>query len=94
MAVGPVIPKLYKALQRFGAGRIEEDIPADDSIEDGSKEMEVIRGVWDGFKGFTGSQLSTLTHKPGTPWSQIWDQNQFAIIPDELIGAYYKQQLP
>jgi uncharacterized phage-associated protein len=91
---GPVIPKLYKPLQKYGAGQVSEDIPAPDELDSTSREMEIVRGVWDGFKNFTGSQLSNLTHKPGTPWSQTWEKAQFAVIPDDVIGSYYKQQLP
>jgi uncharacterized phage-associated protein len=89
---GPVIPKLYKELQRYGAGDVAEEIQATDS--EGSTEAEVVRGVWDAHKGYTGSQLSSLTHKQGTPWSVTWEKERFAVIPEELIAGYYKQQMP
>ena len=91
---GPVIPKLYKVLQKYGAGDVAEEIQATDSVADGSEESEIVRGVWDAHKSYTGSQLSSLTHKQGTPWSLTWEKERFAIIPEELIASYYKQQIP
>jgi len=90
---GPVVPKLYKALQSYGSGIVTQDIPSEDELTEG-EEMEIVRGVWDGYKQYTGSQLSNLTHKPGSPWSSTWEKERFAVIPPELIGSYYKQLLP
>lgn len=90
---GPVVPVLYKKLQGYGSGFVEEPIQSPDSIEPASPEMEIIRGVWEGFGRFSGHQLSELTHRPGTPWHVTWDREKFAKIPQDLIARYYQETL-
>lgn len=87
---GPVYPKLYKKLRKYGAGEVSEPIPAADSIPIGSREAALVQEVWRGYRGKGGSVLSAMTHREGTPWSQIWKQTPHADIPDELIKAHYK----
>ena len=88
---GPVIPKLYKNLQRYGSNFVTESLPADDSLPTDSKEYEIIKAVWQAYGHYTGSQLSALTHRENTPWSQTWAKKQFDVIPTDLIGDYYKK---
>jgi uncharacterized phage-associated protein len=35
---------------------------------------KLIGKIWDVYGGFTGKQLSNLTHQEKTPWHQIWTQ--------------------
>lgn len=65
---GPVIPKLYKALQRFGNGEVSERLQADDKIDEGSFAYKLIRKVWESYGTMTGLELSALTHRRDTPW--------------------------
>lgn len=87
---GPVIPNLYKSLQKYGNGFVTDFIETDDKIDDNSSEMEIIRAVWKSYGHMTGAQLSALTHKPGTPWSVTWAQKQFDVIQTDLIREHYK----
>jgi uncharacterized phage-associated protein len=90
---GPVIPKLYKALQRYGNGEVSEPIQCIDDgiIEPSSEKEEIIKAVWNAYGNFSGSKLSALTHKEGTPWSETWKKDKYGIIPIELIRDHYKQ---
>ncbi len=91
---GPVIPNLYKTLRHYGAGEVKELIPTDAApISEDGAEMEIIREVWQDYGDFSGLQLSDLTHRKGTPWSETWRINQFGVISDELIGEHYRQDL-
>ena len=89
---GPVIPKLYKALQKYGNGHVTELIPdAGGDIPVSTDEYSLIQNVWEAYGDFTGAQLSTLTHKPGTPWSETWANNKFGIIDPEIIAEHYRR---
>ncbi len=91
---GPVIPNLYKTLKRYGAGEVKELIPTDAApISGDTEEMEIIREVWQDYGEFSGWELSDLTHRKGTPWSETWRNNPFGVISDELIAEYYRQDL-
>jgi uncharacterized phage-associated protein len=88
---GPVVPKLYKPLQKYGSGLVTELLPDEGNpVPDNSDEMKVIFAVWKAFKDFDGFQLSGITHQEGTPWIKTWRNKQYAVIPNELIGEYYK----
>lgn len=86
---GPVIPKLYKSLQKYGSGFIKEFLASEDTVED-EEDLDVIKGVWDAYGHYTGIQLSTLTHQKNTPWSITWEKERFSVIPNELIAQHYK----
>ena len=89
---GPVIPPLYDALKEYGADvvrkRLETSTPP---IEPESTESKVIEVVWAGYGGFSGPELSAMTHKPGSPWDQVWEAGKKRPIPTETIAAYYRQ---
>jgi uncharacterized phage-associated protein len=92
---GPVIPELYQELKMYGNNEIpklyfNENIkPADQSL---------VRAVYDSYGSMSGVELSELTHRRGTPWDQIWNQQngknqQNQIISDNLIATYYLDHL-
>ena len=89
---GPVIPNLYKTLRHYGAGEVKELIPTDAAtISEDSLEMEIIKEVWQDYGELSGLELSDLTHRKGTPWSETWRNNQFGVISDELIAEHYRR---
>jgi uncharacterized phage-associated protein len=86
---GPVVPKLYKDLQKYGSGQVSDAIPVavDESAD--AAVVGVLKAVWRAYGGKTGSQLSEITHRPGTPWSKTWADSKFGVIPIQEIKAYY-----
>lgn len=91
---GPVIPKLYKPLRKYGAEEVTEAIPTtDEAVPADSEEMDVIRAVWETYGHFTGSKLSGMTHREGSPWSKTWTAEPYEIISNESIGEYYRTLL-
>ena len=90
---GPVVPELYKRLQRFGRGEVRESINAPDELDPKSKEAEIIRSVFDAYGNKSAFALSRLTHKPGTPWSKVWRTDPYGIIPQKIIQDHYRELL-
>lgn len=89
---GPVIPKLYKSLQKYGSGDVTTLLPSEDVVEN-EEDMDLIKGVWDAYGQYSGMQLSALTHKENTPWSITWATQKFGIIDPELIKKHYKDMV-
>jgi uncharacterized phage-associated protein len=87
---GPVIPKLYKSLQKYGRNFVTGNLESEDSLPRNSTEMEIVKAVWEGYGHLSGGHLSALTHKSNTPWSITWESDPFGVIPDPLIAEYYK----
>jgi uncharacterized phage-associated protein len=91
---GPVIPSLYHELKKYGARKVTDPIPADSEIEEGTAEMKILENVWLSYKKFNALQLSEMTHKEGTPWSNVWKETQkHTVIPDHLIRTHYQHLL-
>lgn len=87
---GPVVPELYKKLQKYGSGIVTERINEDDLINFDKNSLSVIEAVYENYKEYTGMQLSDLTHQKGTPWSATWDVNKYGVIPADDIHMFYK----
>lgn len=93
---GPVIRDLYKALQKYGAGEVTEYISQPSRETLSSTHRAIVDVVEESYSGFTGPQLSTMTHKAGTPWANNYDPHSFwnsEPIPDGEIEAYYVELL-
>lgn len=91
---GPVIPKLYKPLRKYGAGVVTEPIPTDDPpVDPKSLEMGIIEAVWKSYGNLSGPRLSAITHEDDSPWSITWNAAQYGVIPNELIAEHYSQLL-
>lgn len=87
---GPVIPKLYKSLQKYGSDFVTDPLETTDEIIAGSDEADIIKAVLDNYGHYSASQLSNLTHRRDTPWSKTWDKEKFSVIDNDLIKEYYQ----
>lgn len=65
-----------------------------------AQERIVLDAVLANYEALTGPQLSALTHKPGTPWSQtrlsagVSEGESCQVeIPEDLIADHYSQVL-
>jgi Uncharacterized phage-associated protein len=91
---GPVIKDLYYSLREYGAGIVTQPIPILSSDSLSETHRKILATVEDAYGRFTGPQLSTMTHKPGTPWAKVYSPNRDSeIIPDPVIAEYYAQLL-
>lgn len=100
---GPVIPVLYRRLRHLGNNPIRESIPLEstDFIMDGkieldSKIRQFLESIWDSMKNYSATDLSTASHKEGSPWHEmVFKRNNGKIlysqdIDQELIKEYFK----
>lgn len=92
---GPVLRSLYDRYEIFGAEQI--DGPEQNGVEHPELapiHRAVIDFVHGAYKDELDTDLSELTHEPGTPWSEIYtSQGLDAVIPAELIQSHYRQML-
>jgi uncharacterized phage-associated protein len=93
---GPVLPSLYKALQRRGDESIggyllewdtkrQKAIPLVISVAI-EEFWDVLLRVWDKYGKLTDAELSTLAHQPGSPWEQT---RAMAPIDNELTRQHF-----
>jgi uncharacterized phage-associated protein len=97
---GPVISSLYKMFKEYGSCAIPEnqieilptlpqDVPPD--------RIALLDAVWKKYSKLTASQLSTLTHQPGSPWDQVTKggtvNEKYISIPNNIIQEFYQKKL-
>jgi uncharacterized phage-associated protein len=95
---GPVLSSLYQKFKKYRWNRITdyaEDIEPQTGepkalvvAASDEKFYEVFKAVWERYKGFSGAQLSALTHAPNTPWSKAREAGR-QYIPDEDIREHF-----
>src|SRR4051794_38624318 len=70
---GPVIKTLYDSLRQYGAGTVTDMVNILPSQQVSETFRALIDVVGDAYGRFSGPQLSTMTHRAGTPWREIFD---------------------
>jgi len=93
---GPVVPSLYTAFKRFGASAITEKavVPGNrPTLAEDARQL--IEQVWNKYKKFSASQLSTLTHEPGSAWHWTMKNSwpfEPLTISDALIADEFQRR--
>ena len=54
-------------------------------------ERSIINQVWARYGPISGARLSSMTHQPNTPWSQIYEGGRNRVIPNDLIQTHYRE---
>ena len=90
---GPVIPQLYKSLQKYGSNFVDDSVDAVDVMLEEDNKFDLLDAVYRNYGHYSGSELSALTHQVGTPWSITWSKERFGIIPNNTISEHYKKLL-
>jgi uncharacterized phage-associated protein len=92
---GPVVADLYHALREYGAGKVTKPINILPNEELSETSLALLSEVVRAYGRFTGPQLSTMTHREGTPWKEVYDPNGWgnSIISDHLIEQHYLKLL-
>ncbi|MBT1689238.1 Panacea domain-containing protein [Dawidia soli] len=100
---GPVVMSIYHVFKKYGDRQImslESDLDgrsmAVPTVED-AEMAKFLNRIWDVYKGYSGPQLSTLTHEAGSPWDITWNKNggkhqASTFIPNDLIATFYRQK--
>lgn len=95
---GPVIESLYHSFKRYGRSQItaQENIilGSNEGAPIDSSTQTFLDKIWQVYGGYSGLQLSALTHENNTPWHIIYQQNRGknTIIPNNLIQQHYESK--
>jgi uncharacterized phage-associated protein len=94
---GPIVLRVYQEFRHFRDQQITQMY---EKFERGYLYIPTVRDqetvyflekVWEAYCGLSGLQLSTITHKPDTPWHQTWNKyNKNKNIPNNIIKKYYR----
>lgn len=86
---GPVMPSLYKRFAMFGSGPIDVDALLPPKGFD-REESALLEKIWLVYRRYTASQLSDMTHRRDTPWSEAYNPEvRGAVIRNDAIREHY-----
>lgn len=89
---GPVLESVYMEFKSFGAKAITKyakDAQGKSLMvdEDSFPELaQSINDVWAKYKGYTGIELSKITHKPGSGWYSAYQRRDSVISKEDMIN--------
>lgn len=91
---GPVVPSLYHEFKEYGASPIasyggyyndrDARIECPTIPDDDARAHALIQRIIEVYGRFSGAQLSELTHRPGTAWSETGPADGGVIGNDAL----------
>ena len=103
---GPVLPSVYYAAKRYGGDGITRLLYSGTRTDDGEgvevarkffssrippRQRAVLDGVLDVYGGFSGRQLTNMTHVAGSPWDQYYREGVAGRqIPNDAIRDHYR----
>ena len=91
---GPVIRSLYDRYRIFGDGQITGAEVVDHTADLDPAQLSVVNFVHAVYQEFPDTELSEITHEPGTPWSEVYKSQGLDVeIPPELIQDHYRQMV-
>ena len=100
---GPVIHSLYNKMRHYGSGAVSQPLgighlPWVKEPTVDPQTASLLDSVWKSYAGFSGLQLSNMTHQDDTPWDIAWHREgghskYFAPISDKLIEEHYKKKI-
>lgn len=100
---GPVIPSVYHSFKQYKANPITEktvvmgwdennNVPVfEEPVLTDYMARKIVEMVWKRYHDFSDSEMVSLTHRSGTPWSVCYVPEQNAPIPDEITAMYYEK---
>lgn len=86
---GPVVPAVYNEYKRCGRDGIAGALPDTDVFSE--EEFSLLLDVAREYDKYGTSKLVSMTHKPGTPWSDV---NGRGNIPKDMIRSFFDAQRP
>ena len=84
---GVSVSDIYQLLKLHGV--VTKPIPLIASEQLSETDQALLVAVASAYGRFTGPQLSTMTHREGTPWKEAYEPNAFDVIPNTLIEKHY-----
>ncbi len=90
---GPIVNSVFQRYKKYGKTPIKDyDQDAVSRLTDYEKEL--LMNVAMRYGVYTASALRNMTHKPKTPWDQVYDENSMHTeIPIRIIKEYFEKNV-
>lgn len=91
---GPVIPSVYNTFKVCGANNIENVFGEYNQKIFSPEELDLLIDIAIQYGQYTASALVNITHKPGSPWSAVYEEHKHNIITNNSIKEYFSKLKP
>lgn len=89
---GPVVKDVYRTFKGYQRDSIAKVARPFDWKTLSPDVLDLLCDVYRAYaRDYSATGLMRMTHKPGTPWSQVYEPNRNKEIPNELIRKWVKQ---
>ena len=88
---GPVIPDVYHTFKVCGRNPIGEPSEHFDETLLDSDELTLLIDVYSSYGKYTPNELITMTHKPGAPWDEVYEEHMNNPIPTPSMVRYFSK---
>lgn len=92
--LGPVAPAIYRKYKGCGSGPISATDDEYNHEQVTGEELETLIDVMREFGQYTGNHLVTLTHKTGTPWSEVYGPHGAEITKPAMRQYFLDNPVP
>ena len=98
---GPVVEEIYHEFKRFGRAVIDDFACKEDedgalvyyTVAKANREFrELLDQAWQYYSPYTAAQLSTLTHRAGTPWEKAKSKG-VSFIDNNEIARHFREHV-
>lgn len=88
---GPIVPELYKQYSKYGKKPIS-GIDPDYSVDNLTREEQLLLSdILFNYGMYSGMYLSNLTHKKGTPWEEVYKENENNVITKDEMKKFFSR---
>ncbi len=91
---GPVVPSVYNSFSKYKSHNIDKPCGIFDENNFTTEQIDLLTDVALAYGAYSAAYLRGLTHKPGTPWSMVYEEHKNNIIPNKMIYDYFKKMPP
>ena len=88
---GPVVPSVYRTYKVCGDNLISEPSEPFDESTLSVDELNLLIDVYNSYAKFSASALVTMTHRPGSPWRQVYEKRMNRVISPDLMLDYFRR---
>ena len=89
---GPVVPSIYEKYSKFKDNAILDSAPEENALT--TQEAELVIDVLSEFGKYSAGYLVEMSHAPGAPWDQVYQESKKNAISTDKIKEYYRKQKP
>lgn len=86
---GPVIPAVYNAFKACGRMPVYEPTYSFDEARLSSEELSLLTDVYLTYGKYSSTGLIEKTHEAGSPWRQVYKEQENNQIGETLLTAYF-----